>query len=227
LIALNSLVVILVILGDYERAKEYGTQQLELAIELGAWAAESSAYVNLAWAATAEGNWQAAEELATKGIAAQRKTRHLDAVGEGLVWLGYAKLGLGQQVEAENAFRESLEIRRGLGQEALQVESMAGLGKALLMGGDLDGAREYGEKIREYILRDENLSGTWESLKIYWICYQILKAVGDSRKNDFLKDAVENLQKRAKKITDKDAQKRYLNNVPWHREILVEWERIL
>ena len=226
LIALNSIVVNLVILGDYGKARQYGAQQLELAIELGNRAGENSALVNLAWAAEAEGDWQTAEEYATKGIAAQSETRHLDAVAEGLVWLGYAKLGLGQPKEAEQAFRESLEIRRGLGQEALQVESMAGLGQALLMGGDLAGAREYGVKIHEYISRDEDLSGTWEPLKIYWTCYQILQAIGDSRKDDFLKEAVENLQKRAEKITDKAAQKRYLNNVPWHREILVEWERV-
>ena len=226
LIALNSMVVILVILGEYEKAREYGAQQLELAIELGDWAAESSVYVNLAWAAEANGDWQTAEELATKGIAAKRESRHLDAVGEGLVWLGYAKLGLRQPQEAEKAFRESLEIRRGLGQEALQVESMAGLGQALLMGGDLARACEYGEKIRKYISRDEDLSGTWEPLKIYWICYQILKAANDTRKDHFLRDAVENLQKRKDKITDKIAQDRYLGNVPWHREILAEWKRV-
>lgn len=113
-----------------------------------------------------------------------------------------------------------LEIRRGIGQEALQVESMAELSQALSKGGDIVGACEYGEKIREYISRDEDLSGTWEPLKIYWICYQILQAVDDPRKDEFLKDALKNLQKRAEKITDKAARERYLNNVPWHREIL-------
>jgi len=226
LIALNSLVVILIILGEYEKAREYGTQQLELAIELGNWATESSGYVNLAWAATAEGDWQTADELATKGITAKRKTHHLDALGEGLVWLGYARLGLGKLDEAGQAFRESLDIRRDLEQEASQVESMAGLGQVFLMQGDLTKAREYGEKIHEYISHDEDLSGTWEPLKIYWTCYQILQAAGDDRKNDFLKVAVENLNKRAEKITDEDARKRYLNKVPWHREILAEWDRI-
>ena len=199
---------------------------MELAVELGSRTIEGSACVNLAWAASAQGDWQAADEYAARGIPIKRETRHLEAMGEGLVWLGYARLGLGQRKEAEDAFRESLEIRRGLGQEALQVESMAGLSLALLLQDDLDGAREFGEKIREYISRDEDLSGTWEPLKIYWICYQILRAAGDSRKDDFLKEAVDNLHKRAEKITDKIAQKRYLDNIPWHREIFAEWERV-
>lgn len=226
LVALNSMVVILVMLGEYQKARECGARQLELAIELGDRTTEGSAYVNLAWAATAEGDWQTAEEYATNGIAVKRKIRHLEALGEGLVWLGYARLGLGRLEEAQEAFIESIDIRRELGREALQVESMAGLGLALLKQGDLAGAREYGEMIREYMSRDEDLSGTWEPLKIYWTCYQILRAAGDSRKDDFLKDAVGNLHKRAEKITDKDVQKRYLNNVPWHREILAEWERV-
>ena len=226
LVALNSMVVILVMLGDYKRAREYVTQQLNLAVELGDRTSECTAYVNLAWAASAQGDWQTAEEYVVKGIVIQRETRHLDGVAEGLVWLGHTMLGLGQPHKAEEAFRESLEIRRELGQDALQIESMAGLGQALLMLGDLKEAKAYGEKIHEYILRDEDLSGTWEPLKIYWTCYQILRANNDMRKDDSLKDAVENLQKRAEKITDKAAQKRYLNDIPWHREILAEWERV-
>ena len=225
-VAINSMVVILVILGEYEKAREYGVQQLELAAELGSRTIEGSACVNLAWAASAQGDWQAADEYAARGIPIKRETRHLEALGECLVWSGYAKLGLGQLQDAEHAFCESLEIRGGLGQDALQIESMAGLGQVLWMGGDLDGAREYGEKIYEYVSRDKDLSGTWEPLKIYWICYQILRAANDSRKNDFLKNAVENLQKRAEKITDKAAKERYLDNVPWHREILAEWEQV-
>ena len=222
--ALNSMVVILVILGDYEKAREYGTQQLDLAIELGDRVTESSAYINLAWAATAEEDWQAAEGFAIKGIAIKRDTRHLEALGEGLVWLGYAKLGLGQLGQAEKAFRESLEIRYELGQDALQIESMAGLSRVMLAQGDLVEAQKYGEKICEYILREEDLSGAWEPLKIYWNCYLTLRANNDPRKNDFLKDTVENLQKRAAKIPDKTDRERYLTNVPWHRDIMTEWE---
>ena len=225
LVALNSMIVILVMLGDYEKAREYGTQQLELAIELGNRTTESSSYVNIAWAASAQGDWEVADEYASRGIAIKRETHHLEALGEGLVWLGYAKLGLGKLDESEKAFRESLEIRHGLGQDALEVETLAGLGRVMLIQGNLDAARKYGENIHAYISRDEDLSGTWEPLKIYWVCYQILQAVGDSHKNDFLKEAVDNLNKRAEKITDKAAKKQYLTRVPWHREILAEWER--
>jgi class 3 adenylate cyclase/tetratricopeptide (TPR) repeat protein len=226
LTALNNLVAILVILGEYESAREYGIQMLNLALEVGDRVMESTAYINLAWMASSQENWQAAEEYALKGIAIKREIHQSDALAEGLVWMGHIKLGFNKLLEAESAFRESLEIRDELEQEALQAESMAGLSRFLLEQGNLAAAQDYVEKIIEYISRDENLSGAWEPLRIYWICYQVLRAVKDPRKDGFLKDAVNNLQNRAAKIPNETARERFLTNVPWHREIMAEWELI-
>jgi predicted ATPase/class 3 adenylate cyclase len=226
LTALNSMVVILVILGEYEVAREHGIQMLNLAIEIGDRVTESTAYINLAWGALAQEEWYAAEEYALKGIAIKREIHQLDALAEGLVWLGYIELGLHQPVEAEQAFRESLEIRGELEQESLQAESMAGLSRALLEQGNLVAAQDYVEKIIRYISRDKNLSGAWEPLRIYWICYQVFLAAEDPRKDGFLKDAVNNLQIRAAKIPDETVRSRFLMNVPWHRKIMAEWESV-
>ena len=225
LTALNSMVVILIILGEYEAAREYGLQMLNLAIEIGDRVTQSTAYINLAWGASAQEDWHTAEKYAFKGITIKREIHQLEALAEGLVWEGHIKLGLNQPREAERAFRESLEVRGELEQEALQAESMAGLSRALLELGDLAAAQDYVEKIIGYIARDENLSGAWEPLRIYWIGYQVLQAAEDHRKDNFLKDAVNILQKRAAKIPDEMARSRFLTNVPWHRKIMAEWER--
>jgi predicted ATPase/class 3 adenylate cyclase len=224
LTALNNLVAILVILGEYQSAREYGIQMLNLALEVGDRVMESNAYVNLAWGASAQGDWLPAEEYVLKGLALTREIHRPDALAEGLVWAGHIKLGLNQPLEAERAFRESLEIRGELEQEALQAESMAGLSHALLGQGNLAAAQDYVEKIIEYMLMDENLSGAWEPLRIYWICYQVFQAAKDPRKDSFLKNAVNNLQNRAAKIPDATARERFLTNVPWHRKIMAEWE---
>lgn len=226
LTALNNLVTILVILGEYEAAREYGVQMLHLALEVGDRVAESSAYVNLAWGASAQEDWQSAEEFGLKGIEIKREILQLEALAEGLVWLGYTKLGLHQPEEAAQAFRESLEIRGEFEQEALLVESMSGLSRALLALGDIAAAQEYVEKIVSVISRDKNLSGAWEPLRIFWNCYQFFKATDDPRKDELLKDAVRNLQKRAAKIPDETARERYLTNVPWHRELMAEWKLV-
>jgi len=226
LTALNNLIAIHVILGGYEAAREYGAQMLNLAIEVGDRVMEGNAYINLAWGASAQSDWQAAETYVLKGLALTREIHRPDAQAEGLVWMGHIKLGLDQPQDAEQAFRESMEIRRELVQEDLQAESMAGLSRALLEQGNLDAAQDYVEKLLEYISRDENLSGAWEPLRIYWICYQVLRAAEDPRRDSFLQDAVNNLQKRAAKIPDERARERFLMNVPWHRAIIAEWELV-
>ena len=224
LTALNNLVAIFVILGEYQAARDYGLQMLNLALEVGDRVMECNSYVNLAWGASAQGDWLSADGYILKGLALTRETHRPDALAEGLVWDGHIKLGLNQPSEAERAFRESLEIRGELEQEALQAESMAGLSRALLAQGNLAAAQDYVEKIIEYISRDENLSGAWEPLRIYWTCYQVFRAAKDPRKDGFLKDTVDNLQKRAAKIPDETVRERFLTNVPWHREIMAEWE---
>jgi class 3 adenylate cyclase/tetratricopeptide (TPR) repeat protein len=226
LTALNNLIAIHVILGEYEAAREYGVQMLNLAIEVGDRVMEGNAYINLAWGASAQGDWQAAEAYVLKGLALTREIHRPDAQAEGLVWMGHIKLGLDQPKDAEQAFRESIEIRGELVQEDLQAESMAGLSHALLEQGNLDTAQDYVEKIIEYISRDENLSGAWEPLRIYWICYQVLQAAEDPRRVGFLQDAVNILQKRAAKIPDERARERFLTIVPWHRDIMAEWELV-
>jgi len=226
LTALNNLVAILVILGEYEAAREYGIQMLNLALEVGDRVMESTAYINLAWGISSQKDWQTAEKYALKGIEIKRDIHQLDALAEGLVWLGNTKLGLHQPEEAEQAFRESLEIRGELEQETLQVESMSGLSRALLAQGSLAAASDYVEKILAYISKDENLSGAWEPLRIYLTCYQVFQATEDPRKDEFLKDTVKNLQIRAEKIPDETARERYLTSVPWHREIMTEWKLV-
>ena len=226
LTALNNLVAILVILGEYQSAREYGHQMLNLALEVGDRVMECNSYINLAWGASAQGDWLPAEEYVQKGLALTKEINRPDALAEVLVWEGHIKLGLNKPLEAERAFRESLEIRGELDQEALQAESMAGLSRALLEQGNLAAAQDYVEKIIGYISRDENLSGAWEPLRIYWIGYQVFKAAEDHRKDGFLKDAVNNLQKRAAKIPDETARSRFLTHVPWHRKIMAEWERV-
>ncbi|MFL7868007.1 MAG: adenylate/guanylate cyclase domain-containing protein [Anaerolineales bacterium] len=226
LTALNNMVAILVILGEYEAAREHGLQMLNLAIEVGDRVMESTAYINLAWRASAQEDWYAAKEYVLKGIVIKREIHQLDALAEGLVWLGHIEMGLDRPVDAEQAFRESLEIRRELEQEALEAESMSGLSRALLAQGNLSAAQDFVEKIIDYMARDENLSGAWEPMRIYWNCYQVFREAEDPRQEGFLKNAVENLKKMAEKIPDEKARERFLTNVPWHRGIMAEWELV-
>jgi class 3 adenylate cyclase len=225
LTALNSQTVIRVLLGEYQAARDYAFQMRDLALETGQKVTESLAYINLAWGAGAQGDWQFALENVQEGLSINREVKRSEGVAEGLVWQGYILLGLQRPAEAERAFRESLEIRMEIEQDMLQAESMAGLSQALRRQGDLGAAKKYVEKVLDFIRRDENLTGTWEPLRIYWNCYQVLRDSEDPRTDEILKKALDSLLQRADKIPDQSMREGYLNNVPWHREIMTEWEK--
>jgi len=56
-------------------------------------------------------------------------------------------------------------------------------------------------------------------------CYRVLQAGGDPRAREVLTNAHAMLQERASKINDQELRRSYLENVPYHREILEEWAR--
>ena len=70
------------------------------------------------------------------------------------------------------------------------------------------------------------LPHTLEPLRVYLTCYQVLQANGDPRAQDVLNTAYTLLQERAANIEDLALRRSYLENVPYHREIVAEWERL-
>ena len=224
--ALNNLVVALNSLGDFQAAMSYALQLLDLALEIGDRVTEGTACVNLAWIAASQEDWDSARDYAIKGVAIKREELQIEALAEGLVWLGYARLGLGQSDEAEQGFRESEKIRHRLGHESLRMESISGLSRALLAQGKVPEAMTLTEEVLGYISSDENLTGAWEPLRIYWNCYQVLKEAKDARANDLLQLSMDLLQKRAAKIPDENERERFLTKIPWNRKILTEYDSV-
>jgi hypothetical protein len=147
----------------------------------------------------------------------QRKYSNMEA--EGLLWLGHGRMGLGQPDKAFVAYQESLRLRRELGQEYLAMGVLAGMARAAVAQDDLDSALGYVAEIMSYLDDGGSLAGTWEPLRIYLTCYQILDLARDSRASEILETAYQKMLGWAGKIPDVEARHRYLENVPWHREI--------
>jgi hypothetical protein len=100
---------------------------------------------------------------------------------------------------------------------------LAGLARAAQAKNDLGTAGKYVEEIMSY-LRDGSLDGTWEPLRIFLTCYQILLASDDDRAGDILETSYQELQKRARKIPDSEARLMFLENVPWHQEVIAIYQ---
>ena len=72
-------------------------------------------------------------------------------------------------------------------------------------------------------MADDQIQGHLESeatMRIYLTCYQILQVCQDSRAEGVLEKAHTILQNQASKIQNKVVQQMFLENIPWHREIV-------
>ena len=122
------------------------------------------------------------------------------------------------------AYREALAIRQKLDQPHLAMGAKAGLARAAVAQGDLAVASEHANEIISYLADGGSLQGTWEPLRIYLTCYQVLRLAGDPQAEQILETAFNLLQEQASRISDQTYRNLFLENVPWHREIMSAWE---
>jgi predicted ATPase/class 3 adenylate cyclase len=222
--ARNNLGVALTRLGDYPAARDNFQQILTIALETGDRSSESTALVNLGWVTASQGEWDLARRYAETGAAKKREYEHVEAMAEGLIWLGHAWLGLNQPEKAEAAYREAVAVRQKLDQPQLAMEAKAGLARAAVAQGNLPLALEHVHEIVAYLAEGGSLQETWEPLRIYLTCYQVLRSAGDPRADEILETAFNLLQDQASQISDQSYRSLFLENVSWHREIIRAWE---
>ncbi len=178
----------------------------------------------MAWASSAQGLWQRSVEYIEEGLDLIRRQEHIEALAEGLHWLGNALLGLGKPEKAIKAYEESIDIRKEIQLPHLVMESNAGLAKAKLDLGDLPGAKVVADQILSYLDQGNSLQKTWEPVLVYWRCIQVLEAVGDPRSEYLINEAFQILTAQADKLPEGEYRQNYLSNLPGHREVISRWE---
>jgi hypothetical protein len=139
-----------------------------------------------------------------------------------LIAQGHALSGLGHLVESAQAYHSALDILRAIGRPNKVTEPLAGLARVALASGDIAGASRHVESILSHLLT-RTLEGTDEPLRVYLTCYHVLQAAGDPRADGILSTAYTLLHEQAGKITDETMRRSFLENVPYHREIVAAW----
>jgi tetratricopeptide (TPR) repeat protein len=161
-------------------------------------------------------------------------------------FIGDALAGMGQSIEAENAYELALFQspypdwdENPLDISGNAVNTFTGLARLALGCGDLEKAHTHVEEILTLDRRelpgaaasrekgipvDSIINLTFEWARIYMTCYRVLQANQDPRAGEILKRAYDQVQTRANKISDEAIRRSFLENNLWQREVVEAWE---
>lgn len=212
------------ILGRHVDAGRNLTKALAIGREIGQRQTEAYALMSFAIVAVNSADDERARIHAEEALDIFRATGERTGEANALNRLAQACLGLGDAAAAADAYREALAIHRELEEPHLAMEPLAGLAQAALVAGDESVALLRVEEVLSYLDGGGTLDGIEEPLRVYWACYQVLRAVEDPRALQLLSTAYQRLQELAAKLTDENTRRSFLENVPWHREIVAAAE---
>jgi len=208
-------------LGDDVAARAAGERSLALAGEIGDRQQMACTYGNLGLIALGQGDDVGAH------TSYQQSRALAEALGDrflvGLAWrgLGNVALARGDLAAATQDFQASAVILREVSSPAMVAEPLAGLARVTLAQGDAPGALALVEEILTH-LKGGTLDGAEEPMLVYLACHQALRANSDPRAPAVLARARAELLTYADQIADPEAQKKFLEQVAAHRELLVD-----
>lgn len=210
-------------LGDYRRAGAYYAQAIKMKKDLDdGWGGSLiTSFQSLLFHDL--GHFAEALALGKEALAIAEDLGSPEVQAYALTFIGHAQVGLGAFKEADQAYRRALEIRREMGQQSLAMEVVGGLAHLSLVEDDIGQAQEHVEEILSY-LETGSLDGALQPLRIYWICYRVLKATQHLNAGGLLETAHQILQARAAKISSRELRRSFLNNVAVHAQLVNAWE---
>jgi predicted ATPase len=212
--------------GDYGTAVAYFERSLIVARETGNRQGEGNVASNLGWLNRILGNHDQALDYCQHSLKIAREIGDRDTEGEALTAQGHTLQETGKLEEAAATYRSALALRQRLGQQNLATEPQAGLARIALVTNESSEALTHVQAILAHLDGGGTLDGTLEPLRVYLTCYQTLEATGDSQASEMLATAYQILDHRANMIPVKDGRRMFLEEVPWHNEIVAAWNGV-
>jgi len=206
----------------------YQNQALVLAQEIGNYESEVVCLDTLGLIYHYLGQSSQAVEFYNQAIDIYQLLKNKREYGFVLTHLGYALTAIGHYEAAESNLYQALQIRRELGTMGLATDTLAGLALITMARGESEKAIETISEILSYI-EDNGVEGIELPIQVYLICYRVLvvKAGIDpnylSKANTVLDAGYKLLQERADQLQDDDMRSRFLEQVPYNRELHMAW----
>lgn len=168
------------------------------------------------------GDEREARAQARQALDLARETGHRRLERGALRLLGHALAGLGELNDAAVAYQQALELDQRRGAERPACETMADLASVALAQRDLDQAAAGVDGILDH-LHGAELVGIEEPIRVYLICYRVLRASRDGRATGILEAGHALLRERAAQFAEGDQRRQFLTNIPAHRDVMRAW----
>jgi predicted ATPase/DNA-binding SARP family transcriptional activator len=223
-LALENLGALYSSLGDYKTGQGYYEQALALCRQIGHTAKEAGNLEQLSLLHHHQGQHEAAHTCSQQALDLNRELADQAGQAHSLTCLARALAAQGNLPAAADAHQQAIRLRR----DAPHLDDLLGLAHV---------AQAQGNNARALALVDETLArvetagaGSVENRPQFYLnCYRILRASAGgqqgsaARAQALLATAHAELQEQAARIEDEALRRRYLENVPLHREIVSEW----
>ena len=220
---LNNLGLTARTLGEYAQARDYYHQALEIYYEVQDRLGEQTVLHNLGEAFYYLKMYAEALASYRQALFIAREIGDRDGEGLTLYHLGNVLQDTGHLEQAEKHYLEALGIHRELGRLQYEPEELAGLANIAWRQQNQAQAREYIHQIAALLARNPTLNGSEEPIRVYLICYHILKALDDPHADNLLEHAYNLLATRSAHIHEPDIRQKFVENNPWHLEVLELW----
>jgi len=211
-------------LGQVERAYQEKNAVLRLRREIGDRRGEAMILYSLAIYYRDRGDDDASLEhtRASLVIAEAIGDQRLEA---------YDRTYLGLLMEARDPheslrqYSRALQIRRQIGQEALTVDTLAGLARACLQLGEVEEARAHIQEALDWV-EAHGTFGVGDTCLVYLAAYEAFTAAGqEGQAAQVIRAAYDDLMKRAASLADEAARAQFLQNTPQHNKVLALYHR--
>jgi len=218
-IALSNLGVAWLELGDLEAASRDSEAALQMLRTNGDRVIEGATLCNMSDVALMRGDAASALTLARSALDILVSTKARDRELDAWLKLGQAELALGRFDAAEKSFEQMRQQALAL-ESAWRYDALAGLARIALAQGDDAKALRHLEVVLAHSAAGGTLDGTVKPRLIELTCHNALARARDVGATAWLKRAHDALRTQATTIDDLDLRRSFLENIPYHREIV-------
>jgi len=224
--ALSNLGYDYALLGMYPSARAALEQALHMHQAIGARRESAYALLNLGLAHWRSGDVHAAREALEQAQIDLAAVDDTFGRAAGMSYLGLVLEQLGNVDGAQWRFDRAREIFDGMGVRGCAADASAGLARCALAQGNRDAARRQVMEVWAY-LQQHGSQGMEFPIWAYLTCAEISELLGESdQSRAVVEEGYRDLIQRARKISNIEWGKSFLENVPEHRAMLDMWDRV-